>query len=129
MKIRLPSLPPTRQPASEVAGFDLGGIENAHMIHDERGSTPAPPLDQSWPDLIKLKWHAALVRSETGINLTVHLQPQEHPGDYYQITLTGPNWATCSIHTYYDAWRYINGIDAGARAVLDKAGIERRRPR
>jgi hypothetical protein len=116
---------PAAQPAMDDVDLDV--IENAHMIHSDKGSKPEPPLDQSWSDLIKLKWHAALVRSETDINVTVHQQPQNYPGSFYQITLTGPNWSSCSIHTYRDAWRYLNGIQDGAKAVLDKAGIERSR--
>lgn len=106
--------------ADAMHAIDLDVIENAHMIHSDRGSKPEPPLDQSWPDLIKLKWHAALTRSETGINVTVHLQPQEHPGDYYQITLSGPGWFTATVHTYRNAWIYLNGIGDGGAAAARK---------
>lgn len=93
-------------------------IENAHMVKTERGGwTPDPPMDESWSDLVKLKWHAALVRSKTGINVTVHRQPQDHQGDYYQTTLRGTGWFIVTVHTYRNAWTYLNGVEAGAKAA------------
>ena len=97
--------------------IDLDAVETAHMVRTHNGHTPEPSLEQSWPDLIKLKWRAALVRNTTGTNVTVHLQPQGHPGDYYQITLRTSGWFSATIHTYRNAWTYLNGIEAGAEAA------------
>jgi hypothetical protein len=100
-----------------MTNINLDAINNAHMVRTDRGWSPDPPMDPSWPDLVKLKWHAALVCSKTGINVTVHLQPQDHPGDHYQVTLRGPRWASATIHTYRSAWTYLNGIESGAEAA------------
>ncbi|AIM51039.1 hypothetical protein SEA_MODRAGONS_95 [Mycobacterium phage Modragons] len=52
--------------------MSLEGVENTRMIRTEHGWTPEPELDPDWPDLVKLRWNAALVRDETGLSVTVH---------------------------------------------------------
>lgn len=78
-----------------------------HRITTEHGSHIEPPLDPTWPAATKLRWHAAIVTLDTGLNIRI---TEYQPGQYNLTvgrTGTGP-------FTYDDAWTYLNGIDTGA---------------
>jgi hypothetical protein len=86
------------------------------------GSTPVPALNQSWSDLEKLQWLAALVSGETGLTLTVGKARYWRGGipqrGYYSIALRyGRTSSSCGPYDYGSAWVYLNGIQAGATAV------------
>jgi len=52
-------------------GSNCGRPPNS-TIHSGQGSH-YPPLDESWPDLIKLQWRAAAVQYHTGKNIDIRL--------------------------------------------------------
>lgn len=95
---------------------------NARMVRTEHGWTPEPSLDPTWPDIVKLRWHASLIRHETGLNIQVDKAeyfiggiPQPR---HYSINMRYGNTSSSSgPHTYAAAWSYLNGINAGAQAV------------
>ncbi|OMB96487.1 hypothetical protein A5733_11485 [Mycobacterium sp. NS-7484] len=101
----------------------FNAAENAHMVPTGNGGrTPEPELDPAWPDLVKLRWHAALVRDETGLDVHVGEAKYSIAGvpqrGYYSINLRyGITSSFIGPHTYRDAWTYLNGIVTGAQAV------------
>ncbi|MBN7381639.1 hypothetical protein IUT00_10475 [Mycobacteroides abscessus subsp. massiliense] len=86
------------------------------------GSVPVPELNQSWSDLEKLQWLAALVSGETGLTLTVGKARYWSGGipqrGYYSIGMRyGLTSSSCGPYDFGSAWVYLNGIQAGATAV------------
>lgn len=86
------------------------------------GSVPVPELNQSWSDLMKLKWLAALVSGETGLSVTVGKARYWSGGipqrGYYSIGMRyGRTSSAAGPYDYSSAWVYLNGIQAGAVAM------------
>lgn len=107
-----------------MASMNFADAENARMVPTRDGWKPEPPLDPTWPDLIKLRWHAALIRDKTGLNIAVNKGKYSINGipqaGYYAVHLRYGNTAQLSgPHTFADAWNYLNGIETGATAVLN----------
>lgn len=105
-------------------GFD-GNVER---IHADRGSHIEPPLDQRWSDLDKLRWHAAVAEADAGITIEVGPSQLRYkpPGserwiertDEFRINVALPGiYSSCISLRFYEAWTYINGAVAGARAA------------
>lgn len=89
-------------------------------IHTDRGSHIEPPLDPSWDDLTKLRWHAGVVAADTGLRVEVRdgaaldaktLRPR--PG-CYSVNVGGSSAAAYSFH---EAWTYLSGVSTGVRQV------------
>ncbi|AEJ92290.1 hypothetical protein OPTIMUS_75 [Mycobacterium phage Optimus] len=100
-------------------------VENARMIRTEHGHTPEPEFDQTWPDLVKLRWSAALVRDQTGLSVTVHeanysIGGVQQTGCYSVHLRYGATSSASGPHSYDSAWTYLNGIRAGAQAVQNQ---------
>ena len=98
-----------------MSGFD----GEVHMVRTATGGHPEPPCDESWSDLDKLRWLAALVSSKTGLRVSVHPAEQRtkirgrgrvEPGLY------GVNvgFAATSGQSFHSAWTLLTGIDIGA---------------
>ncbi|OLT80124.1 Uncharacterised protein [Mycobacteroides abscessus subsp. bolletii] len=86
------------------------------------GHVPVPELNQSWSDLEKLQWLAALVSGETGLTITVGKARYWSGGipqrGYYSIGMRyGRTASSSGPYNYGTAWVYLNGIQAGATAV------------
>jgi hypothetical protein len=93
------------------------------MVKTADGSTPEPGLEQSWTPLEKLRWHAALVEHETGVAVRVGRAEYSVGGTpqhgFFNISLSYTNGAWSSgPHSFRGAWDYLNGVSAGAEAVL-----------
>lgn len=88
-------------------------------VEHESGSHVEPALDEAWPDLWKLRWHAAVVASTTGLRIQI---------DDADVKLNGVPLAgrynircgssTASVGSYRDAWTQLNGIETGAHQAL-----------
>lgn len=86
-------------------------------VQNPTGDHIEPPLDETWDDLTKLHWQAAVVAHDTG--LTVHV------GDGALRVAGGapiPGWYTLSVGhtstsplTFGTAWAYLNGVSVGAQ--------------
>lgn len=66
---------PPQEPGDGKAGNADATAEpdwtQVRRIADETGSHIEPEYDETWPDLWKLRWHAAAVSAEIGIRITV----------------------------------------------------------
>lgn len=92
-------------------------------IVTEHGSHIEPPLEQWWSKFQKLKWHAAVVEVDSGVPVRVTRSD-------YKTKIAGvwvPNYGYFDVSTgrssigpmsFDSAWSYLNGIEAGARAVM-----------
>lgn len=80
-------------------------------VHTDTGSHIEPALNDDWPLLQKLQWHAAVVAHDTGLNVRV-----DQPDDSSLFSIQIGNTSS-GMHDFSDAWTYLNGVTAGARAV------------
>lgn len=81
-------------------------------VIDPNGSHIEPPLDQSWSDLDKLRWQAAVVRVDNdGTVATVYEQPT--PGQYG----ISAGRASIASFDFYGAWTYLNGFSHGLQTA------------
>lgn len=92
-------------------------------IADGSGSHIEPPLEQSWSDLEKLRWHAGVVLADTGVRVGVTTNSASHKNwrgdwvidrDMYSLNV---GRASYSAYRYDDAWTFIIGVSAGAEAL------------
>jgi hypothetical protein len=84
-------------------------VENGH------GSAIDPPLDDSWSHQRQLEWRCAVVRVDTGLEVSVRpghswLNGYELPD---QFSLSGRTWARSA--DFWNCWTYLNGLEQGAR--------------
>lgn len=81
---------------------------------DGLGSTIDPPLNERDSDLRKLRWHAAVVKLDTG--LTFYVTPSRYSisgvAQSGYFTLHGVDTSVSPL-TFRSAWSYLNGIDLG----------------
>ncbi|KXT55944.1 hypothetical protein Y710_16520 [Gordonia sp. QH-12] len=89
-----------------------------------------PPLNPDWSPLAKLRWKAALVALDTGLSVRVHHANVTNggapiPGLYG--FLVGQT-ISVSAFRFEDAWAFLNGVSAGARAARRRAAAQRGRP-
>jgi hypothetical protein len=89
------------------------------------GSKVEPPLDQTWPDAVKLAWHAAVVEIDSG--LPVRVSPANYSIDdvpqhgFYNVRVgTSRGASTHGPLSYKDAWSYMNGVRTGAWAIVKR---------
>lgn len=88
-------------------------------IEDEHGSHIEPPLDNSWPDVDRLRWKAAVVELDTGIP-TLVVRDSLNPGRYsINVGHAGTNL------TFNEAWVFFMGVDMGARQLWEERAVGR----
>jgi hypothetical protein len=94
------------------------------MIEIKRIRTPSgshiePPLDQTWSDLEKLEWQAAVTSADSGMRITVTPSTSKYwalnrwwpvKGEY-DVQFPGGGTGPFSFH---EAWAYLSGISLGA---------------
>jgi hypothetical protein len=92
-------------------------------VVDGRSSWIEPPLDESWPDLERLRWHAAVVCLDAGAPPgTVEVEEArlwvggDAVPDVYNVRRAG---ASIGVFTFGRAWDYLNGWSDGFRAGVD----------
>jgi hypothetical protein len=88
------------------------------VVHDNGGSHIEPPLDPAWSDLDKLRWHAGVLKADTGVEVSIVTGSTKR--------LVGGHWA--AIHGLYGynvggssggtmtfdvMWSWINGLERG----------------
>lgn len=77
-------------------------------IHTQHGSHIEPPLDDSWSEIDKLRWDAAVIEHDHGLRLKV----EERERGFVVIapdTGFGSNYLT-----YQAAWVHMNDLGLGA---------------
>lgn len=93
-------------------------------VPDRTGSSIEPPLDDAWDNLAKLRWKAAVVALESGIEVSVDVGFFSIGGvcqsGYYSLVIPGIGGSSCVLK-FSDAWTHLNGIAAGARAMARRA--------
>jgi ABC-type Fe3+ transport system substrate-binding protein len=99
-------------------------------VHEGNGSHIEPPLEQSWDDLTKLRWHAGVVKADSGV--AAHIMPGAM-SEKAVLGVVGPyrtRWdiyairvgnASHSAYTFREAWDFLNGVETGARAVRESS--------
>lgn len=67
-----------------------------------------PPLDNSWDDLTRLRWHAAVTEHDCGVSVRV-----ERPTRLteYNVLVGGSSIAPLN---FTEAWSFITGVSIGA---------------
>ena len=85
-------------------------------VHDGGSSYIEPPLEQSWSNLEKLEWQAAVVSEDTGIEHINVTRSHYTIGSilqrgYYCVEVGfGRSIAPLNFH---QAWSYLNGVSTG----------------
>lgn len=93
---------------------------NVHLVHTSTGSHIEPPLDQTWPDVKKLMWQAAVVRHDTGLDFTIAPASIKVGGrevqDTWDLHARTPSggYAIFPLGGYLEAWSDLNAIRCGA---------------
>lgn len=95
--------------------------DGVRMLQDDNGAHPEPPLNPEWSDLRKAAWKAALVSGETRLSITVSdarddILPTQFHGIRVEV-----NGSESGPYRYEDCWTYLNGIQAGAEALIRAA--------
>jgi hypothetical protein len=93
-------------------------------IETENGSHIEPPLDQTWDNLTKLRWHAAVVMEDTGYLVDIEIEESDYSTrtlgvwvrnrGYYDIRIAG---TVSGPHSFDGAWDYLTGVSAGIIAA------------
>lgn len=97
---------------------------NVTRIATPTGSHIEPPLDQSWDNLTKLHWQAAVVMEDTGHAVDIEVDEADYStrilgiwvrnrGYYDIVSGTGES----GPHDFRSAWTYLNGLRAGINAM------------
>lgn len=88
-------------------------------VQDESGSHIEPPLDETWTDLDKLRWHAAVVAADTGLRVSVQAAEQyTKAGVRWEIEVglysVNVGFSATSGLRFDRAWTYLNGVSTGS---------------
>lgn len=89
------------------------------------GSEIDPPLDDSWDDLTKLRWHLAATLLDASLaadSLSVQLMRGGYGSDdgFPMYQLGRPGYCMGPL-SYTAMWDVINGVEFGARAAQEAA--------
>jgi hypothetical protein len=79
---------------------------------------PEPPLDETWSDLDKLRWHAGVLQARTGLHLKITTGGYQING---QTIRNRYGWSMLAAggggsYDFNEMWTYINGIERGCKA-------------
>jgi hypothetical protein len=106
-----------------VSPAQTGPVEpmSVTRVRTDTGSHIEPELDETWDEVTKLRWNAAVVAHDTGLAVEIH--PHAGPGGHawYSITIGEINkggQTSLSAGPYAEAWRALIHISDGAEAVL-----------
>lgn len=75
-------------------------------VPNARGSHIEPPLDQSWSEIQKLLWHAAVIE----VDADLHLDIRETDRGYLVLAAGFGS----PFYSFHDAWSRMNSLARGA---------------
>ncbi|MET8648490.1 hypothetical protein [Nocardia aurea] len=103
-----------RQPLESQEFYtDEPDWRHVRRVDEGHASYIDPELEQGWPDLWKLRWHAAVVSSEIGIWITVSENPKR-PGWFGMGYRAGDtSTGTSQSYTFDRLWDRIVGMATG----------------
>ena len=90
-------------------------------IRDDRGSHIAPPLEQSWSDLEKLRWQAGVVLVDSGVRVRISDDARASSNGVDIPVLGILIGRSSTSRTFRAAWDYLNGVSAGACEAIRQA--------
>lgn len=96
-------------------------------VADESGSHIEPPLDQSWDELTKLRWHAGVVEADCGVRAYIMPGALTTPGLFGSFRVHWNQYAirignrSHSSFPFSEAWTFLNGVESGATEVRREA--------
>lgn len=89
-------------------------------VQTEEGSHIEPPLDGTWDDLTTLRWQAAVVRTDTGLNVDV--EPAKYSRKVGETWVPIPDLyniryqhGCMGAYSFAEAWALLTGVDLGSR--------------
>jgi hypothetical protein len=89
-------------------------------VEDDSGTHIEPPLDQSWSEIQKLQWAAAVAELDSGLRLrVVQSGDWSFPFGIQHSVWQSPHYAL----SYGDAWNAINLLMYGAQSYKRQSGI------
>lgn len=94
-------------------------------VTEKSGNHIEPPLDSRWPEHVKLEWLAALVATDTGLNVWVEPVPVDSglawlfPREHYALRVAvGRRQMSLGSFPYHEAWETLWAFREGASAAL-----------
>lgn len=90
-------------------------------VKDATGTHIKPPLDQTWDEETKLRWHAAVVAHDTGLTVGLHPHADALGRTWYGITIgeiDKGGQSSLAGGPYRDAWDLLSHVSIGAQAVI-----------
>lgn len=103
----------------------LDQVVEVRRVEDGQFTNVEPEFDGAWPKLTKLEWQCAVVELDCGIRprvspAHVHVNGVPQP-DHFCLEVGGSSIAPLS---FLDAWTYLNGVAAGARATAERGATD-----
>lgn len=103
----------------------LDQIVEVRRVEDGQFTNVDPEFDGTWPKLTKLEWQCAVVELDCGIRprvspALVHANGVLQP-DHFCVAVGD---SSISPLSFLDAWTYLNGVAAGARAAAARGGTD-----
>lgn len=101
-----------------MTGFS-GTVER---VHEDHGSRIEPPLDHDWHPIDRVRWKAAVVMMDSGLDIRVSPGRVKLNGvplrGSYEVRVRGalPGYTSVLNLSYESAWTYLQGIEIGAKA-------------
>ena len=98
---------------------ETGAPLAVRRVQTERGSHIEPPLDETWPDFLKLRWQTGVVFADSG--LRVDVTRWSNPGEYSLSGKTPNGGWSRGAGPFYQAWRTLGDLSMGAQLARDHA--------
>jgi hypothetical protein len=98
-------------------------------VQDDTGTHIEPALDQTWDEVTKLRWHAAVVAHDTGLRIELHPHLGEDGHYQYGVNIgeiDGGGLSSFNVGAYLDAWYALTHISIGAESVRRAIAHEER---
>lgn len=79
------------------------------------GSHIEPPLQDTWSEIEKLRWHAGVVLVDSGVRVTIN-DSERYSVNGRDVPVIGIQVGnTMTSKRFDDAWNYLNGVSAGGQ--------------
>ena len=96
---------------------ETGAPLKVERIENGRGSHIEPPLDETWPDFLKLRWQAGVVFADSG--LRVDVTRWSSPGQYSLHGKTRDGGWSRGAGSFDRAWYMLGDLSMGAQLARD----------